>query len=134
LKQVTSLLPSTAAAHSIGRTAANIPKLAPNTSGSIRSPARPSGECSSRRSVGLEAKLVRNHRENELRLENPSASEISPKDAVMFYYGYLAARAGIHVIDVSKIDNNVHQVMDQCAAATNMTVAQAFRKALGRHR
>jgi hypothetical protein len=27
--------------------------------------------------------------------------------AAMFYYGYLAAKAGIHVIDVSQIDGNV---------------------------
>src|SRR5262249_5233771 len=26
--------------------------------------------------------------------------------AAMFYYGYLAAKAGIHVIDVSQIDGN----------------------------
>ena len=53
--------------------------------------------------------------------------------AVMFYYGYLAAKAGIRVIDVSQIDGNVRKVMDQCAAARNITVPQAFRQALGRH-
>jgi hypothetical protein len=52
--------------------------------------------------------------------------------AVMFYYGYLAAKAGIRVIDVSQIDGNVRKVMDQCAAARNITVPQAFRQALGR--
>lgn len=52
--------------------------------------------------------------------------------AVMFYYGYLAAKAGIRVIDVSQIDGNVRKVMDQCAAAPNITVPQAFRQALGR--
>jgi hypothetical protein len=52
--------------------------------------------------------------------------------AAMFYYGYLAARAGIHVIDVSQIDSNVRKVMDRCAAAPNITVPQAFRQALGR--
>ncbi len=52
--------------------------------------------------------------------------------AVMFYYGYLAAKAGIRVIDVSQIDGNVKKVMDQCAAAPNITVPQAFRQALGR--
>ena len=62
------------------------------------------------------------------------ASDEDREAAVMFYYGYLAARAGIHVIDVSKIDGNVHKVMDQCAAAPNMTVPQAFRQALGRPR
>jgi hypothetical protein len=52
--------------------------------------------------------------------------------AAMFYYGYLAAKAGIRVIDVSKIDVNVKKVMDRCAAAPNITVPQAFRQALGR--
>jgi hypothetical protein len=52
--------------------------------------------------------------------------------AVMFYYGYLAAKAGIRVIDVSQIDGNVRKVMDRCAAAPNETVPQAFRQALGR--
>jgi hypothetical protein len=52
--------------------------------------------------------------------------------AAMFYYGYLAATAGIHVIDVSEIDGNVKKVMDRCAAAPNITVPQAFRQALGR--
>ncbi|MBV8507380.1 MAG: hypothetical protein JOZ11_16435 [Alphaproteobacteria bacterium] len=54
--------------------------------------------------------------------------------AAMFYYGYLAAKAGIRVIDVSQIDGNVKKVMDRCAAAPNETVPQAFRQALGRHR
>jgi hypothetical protein len=54
--------------------------------------------------------------------------------AAMFYYGYLAAKAGIHVIDVSQIDGNVKKVMDRCAAAPNETVPQAFRQAFGRRR
>jgi HdeA/HdeB family len=54
--------------------------------------------------------------------------------AAMFYYGYLAAKAGIHVIDVSQIDGNIKKVMDRCAAAPNETVPQAFRLALGRRR
>jgi hypothetical protein len=62
------------------------------------------------------------------------ASDEDRSAAVMFYYGYLAARAGIHIIDVRQIDGNVHKVMDQCTAAPNMTVPQAFRQALGRHR
>jgi hypothetical protein len=48
------------------------------------------------------------------------------------YYGYLAAKAGIHVIDVSQIDGNVRKVMDRCAAAPSITVPRAFRQALGR--
>jgi len=62
------------------------------------------------------------------------ASDDDRSAAVMFYYGYLAARAGIHIINVGQIDGNVHKVMDQCAAAPNMTVPMAFRQALGRHR
>ena len=54
--------------------------------------------------------------------------------AAMFYYGYLAAKAGIHVIDVSQIEGNVKKVMDRCAAAPNETVPQAFREALRRRR
>jgi hypothetical protein len=50
--------------------------------------------------------------------------------AAMFYYGYLAAKAGIHVINVGKIDENVGKVMKQCAATPNITVPQAFREAL----
>ena len=54
--------------------------------------------------------------------------------AAMFYYGYLAAKAGIRVIDVSQIDGNIKKVMDRCAAAPNESVPQAFRQALGRRR
>ena len=54
--------------------------------------------------------------------------------AAMFYYGYLAAKAGMHVIDVGKIDENVGKVMKQCAATPNITVPQAFREALGPRR
>jgi hypothetical protein len=62
------------------------------------------------------------------------ASDDDRAAAAMFYYGYLAAKAGTHVIDVSKIDGNVKKVMDRCAAAPNETVPQAFRQALGPHR
>jgi hypothetical protein len=43
--------------------------------------------------------------------------------AAMFYYGYLAAKAGIPVIDVGK-------VMKQCAATPSITEPQAFHEAL----
>ena len=58
------------------------------------------------------------------------ASDDDRAAAAMFYYGYLAARAGIHVIDVRKIDENVGKVMKRCATAPNLTVPQAFRQAL----
>ena len=50
--------------------------------------------------------------------------------AAMFYYGFLAAKAGIHVIDVAKIDENVGKVMKQCVATPNLTVPLAFRQVL----
>lgn len=62
------------------------------------------------------------------------ASDDDRAAAVMFYYGYLAAKAGIRVIDVNEIDGNVRKVMDRCAAAPNITVPQAFREALGTRR
>jgi hypothetical protein len=62
------------------------------------------------------------------------ASDDDRAAAAMFYYGYLAAKAGIHVIDVSQIDGNIKKVMDRCAAAPNITVPQAFRQALVHHR
>jgi hypothetical protein len=54
--------------------------------------------------------------------------------AAMFYYGYLAAKAGIRVIDVNMVDGNIAKVMSQCAATPNITVPQAFRRALRRNR
>ena len=60
------------------------------------------------------------------------ASDDDRAAAAMFYFGYLAAKAGIHVIDVSKIDVNIKKVMERCAATPNQTVPQAFRQALGR--
>jgi hypothetical protein len=60
------------------------------------------------------------------------ASDDDRAAAVMFYYGYLAAKARIHVIDVGRIDANVKRVMDRCAAAPNETVPQAFSRALSR--
>ena len=60
------------------------------------------------------------------------ASDDDRAAAAMFYFGYLAAKAGIHVIDVSKIDVNIKKVMERCAATPNETVPQAFHQALGR--
>jgi HdeA/HdeB family len=55
------------------------------------------------------------------------ASDDDRAAAAMFYYGYLAARAGIHVIDVGKIDENVGKVMKQFAATPTLSVPQALR-------
>jgi HdeA/HdeB family len=62
------------------------------------------------------------------------ASDDDRAAAAMFYYGYLAAKAGIHVIDVSQIDGNIKKVMDRCGAVPNITVPRAFRQALVHHR
>ena len=58
------------------------------------------------------------------------ASDADRASAAMFYYGYLAAKSGIQVIDVSRIDGNIAKVMQQCEAAPKLTVPQAFRQAL----
>lgn len=58
------------------------------------------------------------------------ASDDDRASAAMFYYGYLAAKAGIHVIDVSRISGNIEKVMQQCQATPGLTVPQAFRRAL----
>ena len=50
--------------------------------------------------------------------------------AAMFYYGYLAAKAGIHIIDVSRISGNISKVMQLCTAQPGLTVPQAYRQAL----
>jgi len=52
----------------------------------------------------------------------------------MFYYGYLAAKAGIHVIDVSRISGNIAKVMQLCEKRPDLTMPQAFREALGPRR
>jgi hypothetical protein len=58
------------------------------------------------------------------------ASDADRASAAMFYYGYLAAKTGVQVIDVSRIDGNIAKVMQQCEAAPQLTVPQAFAQAL----
>ncbi len=58
------------------------------------------------------------------------ASDDDRAAVAMFYYGYLAAKAGLYVIDVNRIEGNIAKVMHQCVAAPNLTVPQAFRQAL----
>jgi hypothetical protein len=62
-----------------------------------------------------------------------AASDDDRASAAMFYFGYLAAKENIHVIDVSKIEDNVRKVMKQCSATPSKTVPQAFRQALRPH-
>jgi hypothetical protein len=40
------------------------------------------------------------------------------------------AKAGIHIIDVSRIDDNIAKVMREYAAAPNLMVPRVFREAL----
>jgi hypothetical protein len=60
-----------------------------------------------------------------------AASDDDRASAVMFYYGYLAAKTNIHIIDVSKIADNIGKVMKQCSSTPATTVPDAFREALG---
>jgi glucose/arabinose dehydrogenase len=62
------------------------------------------------------------------------ASDDDRASAAMFYYGYLAAKAGIHIIDVSRMSGNIAKVMQLCKERPSLTVPQAFRDALGRRR
>jgi len=50
--------------------------------------------------------------------------------AAMFYFGYLAAKEDIHVVDVSRISDNTAKVMQLCKAEPGLAVPQAFRQAL----
>ncbi len=59
-----------------------------------------------------------------------AASDDDRASAAMFYYGYLAAKAGIRVIDVGRISDNIAKVMQKCKATPGLTVPQAFRQAL----
>jgi HdeA/HdeB family len=51
--------------------------------------------------------------------------------ASMFYFGYLAAKYNVRVIDVNKLSDNIHKVMVQCGNTPHMPITQAFRLALG---
>jgi len=59
-----------------------------------------------------------------------NAADDDRASAAMFYYGYLAAKYGLKVIDVTKISDNLHKVMQQCESKPTMTVPEAFHVAL----
>ncbi|HVM81262.1 MAG TPA: HdeA/HdeB family chaperone [Stellaceae bacterium] len=61
-----------------------------------------------------------------------NAADDDRATAAMFYYGYLAAKNGIKVIDVTKISDNLHKVIQQCETTPKMAVTEAFRVALVR--
>jgi hypothetical protein len=58
------------------------------------------------------------------------ASDDDRSAAVMFYYGYLAAKANIKTINVANIEGNIAKVMTLCASKPDITVPDAFRQAL----
>ena len=60
-----------------------------------------------------------------------NADEDDRASASMFYFGYLAAKYGIRVVDVNKISDNIHKVMEQCGNTPQMPITQAFRLAIG---
>jgi len=62
------------------------------------------------------------------------AADDDRASAAMFYYGYLAARARIRVIDANKISDNIAKVIKQCEATPNATVTRAFRTALAKRK
>jgi hypothetical protein len=59
-----------------------------------------------------------------------SAEDDDRAAATMFYFGYLAAKADIHVVDVSRISDNTAKVMELCKAEPGLTVPVAFSQAL----
>jgi hypothetical protein len=50
--------------------------------------------------------------------------------AAMFYYGYVAARAGVRVIDGAQIETRVRSAVVACEATPTAPIAQAFQRAL----
>jgi hypothetical protein len=45
----------------------------------------------------------------------------------MFYYGYLAAKLNLNVIDTSRIEGDLHHVFETCRDHPDMTIVAAFR-------
>jgi len=48
----------------------------------------------------------------------------------MFYYGHVAARAGIRVIDGAQVEARIARAMAQCEANPALPIVQAFQRAL----
>jgi hypothetical protein len=59
-----------------------------------------------------------------------AASAEDRASAAMFYYGYLAARAGLRFVEGSQIEGNIHRVIEQCEATPSITVVQAYARAI----
>jgi hypothetical protein len=45
----------------------------------------------------------------------------------MFYYGYLAAKLNLNVIDTSRIEGDLRHVFETCRDHPDMTIVAAFR-------
>jgi hypothetical protein len=45
----------------------------------------------------------------------------------MFYYGYLAAKLNLGVIDTSRIEGDLRHVLETCRDHPDMTIVAAFR-------
>jgi hypothetical protein len=58
------------------------------------------------------------------------ASEEDRAFALMFYYGYLAGRSNVTVIDNSLVADHLLQVRDYCGSNPESTVVDAFAAAL----
>lgn len=59
-----------------------------------------------------------------------AASDRDRSAATLFYYGYLAARAGLTNIEIGKIDGDLRRVMDRCARMPDLTLTNAFQETL----
>ena len=59
--------------------------------------------------------------------------DASPRDrdaATLFYYGYLAGRTKMDVIDTNRMNADLRRVMDECASNPSQTIPNAFEQKL----
>ena len=68
--------------------------------------------------------------ERETCAELLAASDEDRTAVATFYYGHVAARANIRVIDAAQVEARVRRAMDECAASPASPIAQAFHRAL----
>jgi HdeA/HdeB family protein len=61
-----------------------------------------------------------------------AAPERDRNAATMFYYGYLAGRTKLEVIDTNKMDGDLRRVMNECARNPGQTVTDAFQQKLSK--
>jgi hypothetical protein len=58
------------------------------------------------------------------------ATDDDRASAAMFYFGYLAAKTNIRVVDVNNLSDNIAKAMKHCSANPSQPVPQAFSEAL----